>query len=370
MNAELTTKLRRLQDWLGRHGLGGVLLWSRANFAWITCGRDNHIANNSPVGVAAILATPDRLTCLCSNIEAARMRAEELSGAGIDVIDYPWHDPEAAERIVRDAIAGRAVAADADPLGLNLPDMPGDFVELRWSLTDAEIARYREGARRTSAAIEAACRALSPGLSGHDIAGILDHRLHGSGLNPLVTLVAVDDQVERFRHPIPKDRKLARYAMLVSCAEFHGLVTAMTRFVHFGPIPEELRRKQRAVANIECAIIRATRPARTLGAVFSDLRQAYAEQGFADEWMLHHQGGSIGYATRDVVAKPGSTVTVRENQAFAWNPSITGAKSEDTVLVNNGSVEVLSAWSPEWPTIEVRAQDSAGAWARPDVLVL
>jgi hypothetical protein len=35
--------------------------------------------------------------------------------------------------------------------------------------------------------------------------------------------------------------------------------------------------------------------------------------------------------------------------AFAWNPTIQGAKSEDTVLVTENGFEVLTA-TGEWPT--------------------
>src|SRR5215213_2088970 len=151
---EIQTKLRRLGEFLARHGLDGVLLQQRANFAWITGGRDNHIANNTEAGVAAILATADQRVCLANTIEAPRMEREELAHSGVGVVSFPWYDRKRAAEKVREVIAGRKVAADIDPLGLGLPGLPGDFVELRWSLTEEEIARYREGARRASRAME------------------------------------------------------------------------------------------------------------------------------------------------------------------------------------------------------------------------
>jgi len=81
------------------------------------------------------------------------------------------------------------------------------------------------------------------------------------------------------------------------------------------------------------------------GEIFSVIQMAYADNGHANEWQLHHQGGSTGYAGREVFATPESTVRVREGQAFAWNPSITGVKSEDTVLCTAGGIEVLTAAS-------------------------
>ena len=37
--------------------------------------------------------------------------------------------------------------------------------------------------------------------------------------------------------------------------------------------------------------------------------------------------------------------------AFAWNPSAPGAKVEDTVLVTEAGVEVLTV-DPAWPAVE------------------
>jgi len=252
---------------------------------------------------------------------------------------------------VAEVIGGRKVAADMDPLGMALPPLPNDFVELRWELTDEEVARYREGGRRASRAMEDACRSIEFGASEYEIAGTLDYHLYKSGCTPLVTLVASDDRIERFRHPIPTARTVERYVMLVTCAAYGGLISCLTRFVSFGPFSNELEDKLQAIANIDAAINLSTRPGRTLGDLFGVLQKAYADNGHADQWKLHHQGGPTGYANREAVATPDSTVAVRPNQAFAWNPSIVGIKSEDTVLCTDGRIEVLTAASEDWPTL-------------------
>ena len=351
MASELDIKFRRLNDFLDRHKLDGVLLSNRNNFAWITCGRDNHIPNNSPQGVAAILATRDQRICLANSIEAPRMIGEELTGTGINTVSYPWWDGNVAARVANEVIAGRKIAADVDPFDIGLPALPHDFAELRWSLTIEEIARYRDGAQRAACAIEAACRAIQPGDSEHDIAGRLDDQIHRARCNPVVTLVSADDRVTQFRHPIPTNNKVRRIAMLVTCAEYQGLISCCTRFIHFGPISEELKAKQQAIANIDTAVNLATRPGESLGKIFKVLQQAYADNGYPDEWKNHHQGGSTGYAGREAFANPDSAVTVRPNQAFAWNPSIVGAKCEDTVLVTPGGLDVLTQCTKDWPTV-------------------
>jgi Xaa-Pro aminopeptidase len=53
---------------------------------------------------------------------------------------------------------------------------------------------------------------------------------------------------------------------------------------------------------------------------------------------------------------------IESGTALAWNPSLPGAKIEDTVLTTDAGIEVLTA-DPAWPTVTVDGR------ARPDVLV-
>ena len=369
MISELEEKQRRLSDYLARHNLDGVLLTRRDNFSWITCGRDNHIANNTPGGVATILATNDgKRVCLASAIEAPRFRGEELVGTGIETVEFPWHDRAAAKRVVEGVVGGRKVATDSENFGLPAPGLPGGFDELRWSLTPAEVERYRDGARRAAAAMERACRELRPNNNEYDAAAMLDFHIHKAGLNPLVTLVASDERIRNYRHPIPTEHSIREHVMLVTCAEFGGLISCLTRFVRFAPLGNELKSRHQAVCNVDAAVNNATRPGRTLGDVFGDLQRAYAANGFPDEWKLHHQGGSTGYNPRDRVGTPGNDIKVVANQAFAWNPSITGTKCEDTVLITENGLEVLTAHSADWPSITGRAEGHE--LRRADILVM
>jgi Xaa-Pro dipeptidase len=72
---------------------------------------------------------------------------------------------------------------------------------------------------------------------------------------------------------------------------------------------------------------------------------SYADLGFPDEINKHHQGGACGYRTRDWVAHPANNESVKPNQAFAWNPSITGTKTEATGIVLEGRFETITSTS-------------------------
>ncbi len=363
---EARYKLDRLAEFLDRRQLDGVLLLHRANFAWITNGRENHAADANPMCRAAILATADSRLCLADSIEAPRMKQEVLAGVGIGIVSFPWYDPKASAIKLLEVIAGRRIAADTDPFGLGLRPLPEDFATLRWALLPEEVVRYREGASRASAAMEQACNELQFGATENEAAGVVNYHLCARGCWPLVTLVAADDRITRFGYPIPTDKRIDSQVMLAVRGEYRGLVCSLTRMVSFGPVSPDLAARQQALAHIDARVNLATRPGRSVGQVFRALQEAYGDNGYPDQWKSLHQGGSAGYATRETLGTPLSPVIVRENQAFAWSPAVPGAVMEDTVLCTGEGIEVLTAPSKAWPKVVGRVENAE--LVRADVL--
>ena len=106
---------------------------------------------------------------------------------------------------------------------------------------------------------------------------------------------------------------------------------------------EELKRRQEACETILRRMREeATTSARTLADAFEDCQRFYAEAGFPGEWKLHHQGGMTGYVSREVIATPQARQVIRVGQAFAWNPSVTGAKAEETFVLTENGPEVIT----------------------------
>ena len=85
----------------------------------------------------------------------------------------------------------------------------------------------------------------------------------------------------------------------------------------------------------------AIRPGKTLADALDDCRRFYDEAGFPEEWQLYHQGGTTGYASREIIATPQTRQEIKIGQAFAWNPSIIGAKAEETFILTEIASEVI-----------------------------
>ncbi|MEO8287880.1 MAG: aminopeptidase P family protein [Chloroflexota bacterium] len=361
-NAEFEEKTRRVRDLLDRRGLDALLLNRSANAAWLSCGGRTYINTATDTGVGSLLVTPTGHYLLTDNIEADRLRDEEgFDSNDWEIVAEPWYEP------------GRKLAELTSSLrvGTDLPrdgfvDVSADVAQMRWLLTPAEVERFRALGADAGAALGEAATQVRPGMTEDAIAGLLAEAVHRHGAVPVVVLVASDDRLRRRRHPLPTGKPLEHTAMLVICARRHGLVASATRFVHFGELSEEQRRGTQAVATVEATTLLATKPGVKANSIFRVIQDAYRQNGYPGEWENHHQGGAAGYEARDYVATPYTEHVVQAVQAFAWNPSVPGAKSEDTYLITDGLPELLTA-TPGWPQQQIEV--GGVVMQRPDILI-
>lgn len=327
---------QRLRELMDRRDLGALLLRRSINFAWYTGGADNRVDHASPFGVADVLVTHGAEYVFTNNIEAPRMREEQTPE--IEVIEHPWYGDEPGA--IRGAIGDVPLGTDF-PM-LDATDVSDEVAPLRYVLDPDAIERYRRVGTDAAAAVAEAASSLEPGMVEHEAAANLAAACRRRGLFSSVLLVAADGRIASYRHPIPHGDRITRRAMLVVSAERGGLYANVTRIVHLEEPDAELERRQEACETILRRMREeATRPGRTLADAFADCRRFYSEAGFPDEWKLHHQGGTTGYASREVIATPETLQEMRVGQAFAWNPSITGAKAEETfVLTKSGPIVI------------------------------
>jgi antitoxin VapB len=208
---------------------------------------------------------------------------------------------------------------------------------------------------------------IKPGETEREIARSTKNALAKRGIESVVTLVGADERIDNFRHPVPTENVWKKVLLIAVCARRAGLIASLSRIALVGAIPDELRRKTEAATYVFGKFLAATEPGANSAAIYEIASKAYAEKGFADEIDKHHQGGAAGYKTRDWVAHPASAEIVQNNQAFAWNPSITGTKAEETVIAGENGIEYLTL-SPNFPRIEI-AIDGNEFYA-PDILKL
>lgn len=361
----MDSKIDKIRSLLRDKGLDAILITNQSNFSWLSDGGRGHVAISSESSVASFFITEDEIFLITNNIEAQRLQDEEIKGIDYKVKQYPWHNDGKRKAIFQELFKNRKVGSDsAMEDTINISD---DIAELRYILTDDELKRFRELGKHCGEAIGEVCKNIKPGLSEFDIAGAMSAELYKRGVTPIVLLIAVDERVSQYRHPLPTEKQVKKYGMIVVCGRKYGLIASLTRLFHFGPVSDELRRKHDAVVEVDTVFIAESRPGAVIGDIFSKAQKMYEEKGFPGEWEFHHQGGPAGYAPRDYVATPGNMKKVLKPQALAWNPSIKGTKSEDTIITTDDKPEIITA-TPGWPIITVSYKGEK--WERPDILIL
>jgi len=160
---------------------------------------------------------------------------------------------------------------------------------------------------------------------------------------------------------------IKRYVMVCVNARYKGLITTITRILHFGKPDPKLLKQFEENNEIECRMIEATKPGVSASVPFEVGLRAYKELGYENEWQLHHQGGAMGYYGRDIKVTQETKDVVVENQAWCWNPSITGTKTEDGfIATENGPIMITGPVI--YPRIDYKK--NGVQMVRPGLLVL
>lgn len=364
VQTHLADRRERLDEYLDREDLDAVWFARPNSFSWLT-GGSNVVDHHADIGVAA--AGYDRdggWRVVTDNIEADRLADEELPAA-FDVEEAAWYDSSLAEAVA-DRTEGRA-AADFD-----VPGFDGlDATELRQPLSSTDVERYRELGEDVAAAVERVAREVEPEDTEHEVAAGLRIALATRNVNAPVVLVGGAERAQAYRHYTPTFAELGDYVLVSVTGERGGLYASTTRTVAFDP-PSWLTDRHEKAMRVETSALAATQSAARRGGdaadVFDDIVAAYEDAGEPDEWRNHHQGGAAGFAGREWFAAPDEERPVHAPMAYAYNPTVRGAKSEDTVLVTEEEVEVLTE-TGEWPTRTVGSRDGELSLERHEILV-
>ncbi|HEY1809281.1 MAG TPA: M24 family metallopeptidase [Acidobacteriaceae bacterium] len=347
LQQELEEKHSRLAALMDDNGWTAVLFSRHENIAWATGGRvEARVALGSETAVCSLLLTRDGRRCyIAPNNEAPRLADEEFAGLDFEPAIYPWTEDGAADLAHKHG--GPEIGADTSQPGF----YPWNFTSLRAPLLPGEVERFRALGNAVAESTTRVLKSLAPGVTEDEMAARVSADLLAQHITPSVVLMAADERIFRYKHAVPRKGVLKKYGMLNLCARRDGMVVSMTRFVHFGAMPADLAANFVKSARINADLLHASREGATSAGLYAAAARSYAEAGFPDGITKHHQGGPCGYLERDWVATPSGSQVLQATQGLAWNPSLHGAKAEDTALLRNGSIEILTA-TPDLPMIE------------------
>jgi Xaa-Pro aminopeptidase len=318
-----------------KRGFDRFFLYQPENFAWLTGGGDCTVATGEGEGFLEV--STNRVRLHVSQIESSRL-AEEEKGE-FEAAVYPWYSP---------------------PPAMHPSDLDYDLTPLRLVLSAVEQKKYRALCRDAAVSLEGALRMAETEWTELQLAGELARRMRERNINPIVLLVAGAERVFRYRHPLPKNQPLGRLTMGVVCGRRDGLVANLTRMRSWGTA--EVAALYEDLLYVEAQALSASAPGATVGDVLDAIRDGYRGIGQSEAFAEHHQGGIAGYRTREILAVPKDDTRLLPGMCVAWNPSLPGAKVEDTFLLTKDGLQNLT-YSPDWPTLTVDGRQRPAIFA-------
>ncbi|HOR81018.1 MAG TPA: aminopeptidase P family N-terminal domain-containing protein [Sphaerochaeta sp.] len=337
---ELRIKLDRVRTLMSRLEFDGVFLKRQDDFSWLSCGGQNYIGWGD-MGLCGLLVTQDETYAVTNVIEEPRMREEEqLEELGFKIHAGAWQDTGFEARTLKNLVPSGRIAFDyTHDLG---PNIEGEIKKLRLSLTKSEIERMRKVGIMATLALEEAAVSVRPGDTEIEAIKRIANALYDQDMMSTSLMCAADDRLMKYRHAIATPTKIKERFQIGGNMRKWGLTVCLTRYVNFVPVTDELRKQYRLNQLIDTTMMVNTVVGRAYHEPLKAAQKLYDEHGYGDEFLKHHLGGPIGYANRDYRVDFNLPGTIQENQGFCWNPSITGTKSEDTILVRKDGFEFIT----------------------------
>lgn len=286
-----------------------------------------------------------------------------------DLPFYPWADADGPEAQLKALLAdagalgrpGLRVALDetmrADfallVLGM-LPDVTHSFTAetvgaLRARKDDEEYRLLKMNALINDRAMQAAFRALRPGVTENDIAQVIRDAYAAEGARPEFISVCFGEN-GAFPHHYSSDRVLRADDMILIDigGRKAGYPSDMTRVATIGAPDQEFELVHAVLERAVQAAVDAARPGVPAKAVDAAARDIIAAAGYGDRF-LHRTGHGVGI---DIHEPPYITSTserlLEEGNVFSIEPGIYlagrfGIRLEEVVILRGGRAEILSA---------------------------
>ncbi|MGC8545661.1 MAG: M24 family metallopeptidase [Athalassotoga sp.] len=341
---DVSRKINLLRQYMLDKKKNAVLIRRTDNFAWITSGARSYVSITNFFGAAFVIVTSDRSYVLTKNMESKRLKNEELTD-NFEIVEIPWF--EDIEKSTINFLSGKDFVDDSENEFSNF------LSHSRVELSEYEISNYKNLGFKSTEALERSMKKIDRNMTEIEVKALVEYELTKAGLDVLLVLVYGDKSRLLYRHNLPRNLKIGNKCIVSICAKEKGLVASVTRTVEFEK-DVEFEKQHRINAVIDTQILEELSKTYSLSEMFSKIKEIYRKNGYPEEWKLHHQGGITGYNSREFISTPYSNVNIKNNMAFAWNPTITGTKFEDTYLkTENGIVPLTFIANSNWPVLNL-----------------
>jgi Xaa-Pro dipeptidase len=360
--AEVQEKERRIHAALADLGYDSLIITRRDNFAWLSCGGRAVVAYTVPDSPVLLVVTPQKKYAVGLSIDLLRTMDDELEGQGYEPISLPSFGKTPAEAALE--VTTGKVAADGPLPGSH--DIGLAVRALHEPFTPEEMERYAAVSLESGQILHELAHWVEPGMTERQVFAHMWKLYLEHGFEGCCMFVGSDERIRRYRHAVPSDKPIEKAVLLAPCTAKWGLHVPNSRMVYFEQPPDDIRRRFRAVATMQAAMVSSVRPGVKLTALLDLCFDLFESLGYPEERTVHYHGGPAGYQANYPERCRDPKEVVKANIAFAWYMTIAGAKSEELMLVDEQGASLKSV-APGWPMLEIEYQGHQVAV--PDILI-
>ena len=326
----------KIRKYLAKNDLDGMLLGRRSSFAWFS-GGESSMNFYTDMGLGFIWVTKDDAFAYCSNNEQKRI-SYEIFEEKFPVKSFSWVEGPGPN--LQKLITDKKVVSDFNLAGA-IEDF-GSIKKLRYQLNPTQVEIATLLSKRSAEFLENCLKNLKSGMSEIQIQAEVRYLFEKEGIALPVLLVAGDENLNNYRHPLATNKFVKDKVMVVICSLYKGVMIAASRIRYFRAETAQEKLQNQAVAKINADMIAASKLGTHSKDLWNNMLHSYKNHNFEQEYLNHHQGGAIGFESREWILRPNLNETLLENQLIAWNPTLIGSKSEETVLVTQGETKMLT----------------------------
>jgi Xaa-Pro aminopeptidase len=337
----LVSHLPNIRYLCGFTGTAGVLLVSWSGPVLITDGRYREQARQEVKAAGIEISLKPALEAAAERLRRVRRRLR----VGI----------EAAHMTV----AARELLGKGLGRGSKIVAVPPLVEEMRMIKDREEIRKIRSACRLGVELFRGAVGSIRPGISESQIAGELEFRARGAGVEQMAfpTIIAAGPRSalphgRASRAPIPRRGfVVCDFGVILA-----GYCSDMTRTVHVGKPSRAHRAGYAAVLEAQQAALDTVRPGIGAGEVDQAARRLLGRRKLA-KFFTHSTGHGTGLeihepprigARQKQLLRPGMVITIEPG---VYLPGAWGVRIEDTVVVTETGREVLTSCPKDLVTL-------------------
>ncbi len=306
------------------------------------------------------------------------LEREEASHSAVKDL-RTWMDGSDPFAVVREVLAGfgamgQPVAVEKEALSLTLfekfsgaadlsagellagvGDLTPVISGMREKKSVAEDALLQRAADMVNPALDAAMKAIKPGVTERQLAAVLEEAMLEAGAQGFAfeTHVLFGAKAA-MPHGATGDQVLAegQVVLMDFGALYEGYRSDITRTVCLGEWPAEMAKVYDTVLAANLAAIAATRPGVPIGEIDRAARDVIEKAGYG-EYFIHRTGHGLGIEVHEEpYAVGGNQKPLEVGHVFTIEPGIYipglgGVRIEDDVIVTPDGCKVLTTWTKE-----------------------